>query len=142
MTREQARDCLPTQLQQWGKVRLLDGSGTVHAILGLRTPSTRDMSFMHYRAYGAAQEERYGQLQHILGIPIRSEQPVILAIIRRCQPLPSYSLDRIAYDTLGALQVVGLDRLDCVVGRVQDSRGRWTIIERAESIRIGDVQEE
>ncbi|KZO90937.1 hypothetical protein CALVIDRAFT_489785 [Calocera viscosa TUFC12733] len=132
-----AQDRLPGHIQQWGKVQLRDGSGSIHALQGLRTADRRDMTFVRYHAPSATESAplvAYGQLQHVFELaPFGAAQPVLLAIIRRCIPLQTgLRLASLVYEQLGAMEVIDLGSVDCVVGRIPDKRGHWTIIERSE----------
>ena len=96
------------------------------------------------------QKTLYGQLQRLLVIkllqptplplPLRDDPPshIVLAFIQNCKiddttnPI-SGSLDIHHCTQMGALDVVDINTIDCVVGRVKD-RGRFSIIDRSGSL--------
>ena len=88
----------------------------------------------------------YGQLQHIYVIQFPTacqnlglDQPtgIVLASIRTCildSPVPQLEcLDIKYYSMEGAVHVVDITSLQCLVGRIRD-RNRWAIIDRSGSL--------
>jgi hypothetical protein len=74
---------------------------------------------------------RYGQLQHLIDLPVEATTHE-LAIIKPCKlittNLPTGT--RNAYKELAGEKVVAVLDIVAVVGRVQDSRSRWCILDR------------
>lgn len=87
------------------------------------------------------QQTFYGQLLHIVvadlkAIPFAGAGPstVVLGIIRSCPVETTHrSLDIHYYSKEGALDVVDINSVQCVVGRIRD-RNRWAIIDRSGSL--------
>ncbi|KAB5587498.1 hypothetical protein CTheo_9063 [Ceratobasidium theobromae] len=144
---------LPITVKQWGKV-LYSGKGDL--IVARETiplhNGFRDNSFIRYeqlvdrlahRPNARPVLERrvfYGQLLRIFlvtipaSVHLNTTHPdnVLLATIRRCNVTQvDRSLDTPYYNDMGPLDVVDLRAVHSVVGRVQDSRGFWGIIDRS-----------
>jgi hypothetical protein len=90
----------------------------------------------------------YGQLQHIYVIQFREfcgqlgvnhPSAIILASIRTCildNPLPQLECLGIKYYSKeGAVHVVDMTCVQCLVGRIRD-RNRWAIIDRSRSLAL------
>lgn len=89
-------------------------------------------------------ETFFGQLQHLFSIrfddghDLGFDGPttIILAAIRNCvleQQIYPNGLDMHPYSRTGALHIVNVKNIQCLVGRVLD-RGQWTIIDRSGSL--------
>ncbi|KAH7904628.1 hypothetical protein BJ138DRAFT_1018871 [Hygrophoropsis aurantiaca] len=150
----------PDSIEQWGKVRRVDGGDTmVAAGLAKTQGDSRDASFVRYETlvdkYARQRnalpvfEKRtfYGCLKHIFAVHVpphpalRAESPstVFLAAILPCQldisPQASrlQSLDIHFYKNVSAtLDVVDIVCVQCLVGRIPLEDGRsWAIIDRS-----------
>ena len=83
----------------------------------------------------------FGQLNHIFLVELPSAQrlnldrptTVILALIREVKATLRNGI--YYYKNFGADEVVDLNTLQCVVGRVQD-RDEWAIIDRSDNVDI------
>lgn len=88
----------------------------------------------------------YGQLQHIYLIQfpgacgdlgLNQASTIILASIRTCvldNPVPQLEcLDVKFYSAEGAVHIIDVTSLQCLVGRIRD-RNRWAIIDRSGSL--------
>lgn len=80
----------------------------------------------------------YGQLLRIIVVDVPAitaigakPETLVLGIIRTCTLDGSHSkLDIHYYTKQGALEVVDITTVQCVVGRIEDRR-RWAIIDRS-----------
>ncbi|KAI0659147.1 hypothetical protein C8Q70DRAFT_1045373 [Cubamyces menziesii] len=151
------RSHIPQQLDQWGKVRILNEGDTAHAAaLVRRTEDHRDRTFVRYEVFvdkHARNRKRkpeyelqtfFGRLERIFSIRIEADAAlralhldapttIFLAAIKSCAIQSSHPrLDIHYYSAYGALTVVDIQCIQCVVGRVQDvsSRG-WGIVDRS-----------
>ncbi|KAI0052945.1 hypothetical protein FA95DRAFT_1482442 [Auriscalpium vulgare] len=152
VTNTTARRHLPAQLEQWGKIRRLEGGDMMHA-RALVPERGRDASYVRYtalvdrfarqrrRAEELVAQDFFGQLQHIFVIPIvaspdlrlQQSETIALALIRQVKTsirtedgtpsIPYYAQD-------GPLDVVDLQAVQCVVGRVND-RNEWAVFDRS-----------
>lgn len=83
----------------------------------------------------------YGQLLQLIvvdmpAIPVIDARPdtLVLGIVRTCTVDVSHSqLDIHYYTKQGALEVVDITTVQCLVGRIED-RKRWAIIDRSGSL--------
>ncbi|KAI0052234.1 hypothetical protein FA95DRAFT_1669516, partial [Auriscalpium vulgare] len=150
-----AKKYLPNELEQWGKVRRLEGGDMMHA-RGLVSDGGRDASYVRYSVLVDRNERRrrapedlvpadfFGQLRHIFVITIPAARElhtlnaevISLAVIRQVKAkvrtdggTPSIPM----YTQIGPLDVVDLKTVQCVVGRVQD-RQEWALIDRSGSL--------
>ncbi|KAI0371378.1 hypothetical protein BV20DRAFT_1035360 [Pilatotrama ljubarskyi] len=148
------RTALPATVQEWAKVRILNGGDTVRSSsLDTAGDDGCNASYVRYellvdqnaryRGRPVILEKRtfYGELQHILLVdigPIPSATPplpqgetLLLAVIQTCSIESSDArLDIHFYKRLGRTEVVDLTTVQCVVGRVHD-RGQYGIIDRS-----------
>ncbi|KAI0369836.1 hypothetical protein BV20DRAFT_1036311 [Pilatotrama ljubarskyi] len=148
------RAALPRELQQWGKVRILNGGDTIRAAdITAVTEDGRDASHVRYellvdknaryrnRPVILEKKTFYGQLRQILVInlgPVPSASPpqsepstLVLGVIRRCIIESDHrALDIHYYRRHGALEIVDITTIQCLVGRVQD-RGHYGVIDRS-----------
>jgi hypothetical protein len=83
----------------------------------------------------------FGQLQHIFVIKVHASpvlkleetRILILAAIRTCaNPRKNRENDIYYYSREGALEVVDLNCIQCLVGRVKDGK-EWAIIDRSDT---------
>ncbi|KAK1216589.1 hypothetical protein PQX77_020781 [Marasmius sp. AFHP31] len=108
------------------------------------------------------QETKYGQLQHLFTLQFNasscsalhldeaSEGTLILAVIRsckvKCEPDSDLQgLDIHSYSNDGALDVVDITTVQCLVGRVKLPDGndeKWAIIDRSGSLARAIYEEE
>ncbi|KIJ69616.1 hypothetical protein HYDPIDRAFT_106255 [Hydnomerulius pinastri MD-312] len=154
-------------VEQWGKVRRLDGGDTMLAAeLAQVQPDSRDATFIRYEALvdrHARQRNApsvfekktfYGRLQHIFlvrvptepALGITSATTIFLAAIAPCQleSTPSHltSLDIHFYSTVGTtLDIVDIVCLQCLVGRIPIDGGRWALIDRSGSLARAEFAE-
>ncbi|TDL14430.1 hypothetical protein BD410DRAFT_734083 [Rickenella mellea] len=139
-------------IEQWGKVRRIDGGDTMHAreLVPLRE-GNRDASFVRYQLLvdTHARNRRleahfevqnfFGQLHRIIVLrlepsnDIKLEQPVtlFLAAIQRAKA-DIVNIDGMRYyKDMGDVEVVDLASVQCVIGRVKTPSGLWGIIDRS-----------
>ncbi|KIJ59345.1 hypothetical protein HYDPIDRAFT_100865 [Hydnomerulius pinastri MD-312] len=139
-------------MEQWGKVKRLDGGDTMHAAVlsGLREDS-RDATYVRYETLVdqfARQPRRrpeyvmktfYGRLAHIFTVSLPSSTSLhlsdstihFLAAIETCEIERSRAdLDIHYYRKLGALDTVDITCIQCLVGRVRVG-DQWAIIDRS-----------
>jgi hypothetical protein len=88
----------------------------------------------------------YGQLQHLYLVRFEEanrvlglDHPttVIMAAIRNCKvddKVEVPGLDLHFYSQMGAMNVVDVTALQCLVGRVPDGKDSWAIIDRSGSL--------
>ncbi|KIJ63230.1 hypothetical protein HYDPIDRAFT_92819 [Hydnomerulius pinastri MD-312] len=145
-------------VEQWGKVRRLDGGDTMNAA-GLMTvrSDSRDATFVRYetlvdkmaRQHNAPpiyeKKTFYGRLQYIFvirvpahpSIHLNHPETIFLAALHPCQltttPSRLLSLDIHFYSTLSnTLDIVDITCLQCLVGRIPMDGGRsWAIVDRS-----------
>ncbi len=175
------RTALSLEVQQWGKLRILNDGDTIRAAeLVAEAEDGRDASFIRVRIQSCSSLSRpvtihpltyhvikyellvdknaryrqrpvileqktfYGQLRHILVIklgPVPSASPpqlhpstLMLGAVRRCViESDHHDLDIHYYKRFGALEIIDISTIQCLVGRVQD-RGRFAIIDRSGSL--------
>lgn len=107
---------------------------------------------MRHRSRAAPQfegTECFGQLKSILrfdlpaGIapPVTETTTLVLAIVRNADVFYETSLAIPYYKELGHLEAVDVSTVMCVVGRVQDHRGRWAIVDRSGKSARADFTE-
>ena len=89
----------------------------------------------------------YGQIEHIYAVTFTDPQAkkrlnllqdtVILVALRPCvlddQAAP-FGLDIHYYSRMGALDIVDVTTVQCLVGRIPIGNGRWAIIDRSGSL--------
>ncbi|KAI0061239.1 hypothetical protein BV25DRAFT_1870912 [Artomyces pyxidatus] len=158
-----ARQQIPAQLEQWGKVRRLEGGDMMHA-RALVAESGRDASYVRYtvlvdrnarsrhQEVDLVAEDFFGQLQHIFVIPIVASpelsldapEVIAFAAIRQAKTkaqtaagIPSIPF----YSESGPLDVVDLQAVQCVVGRIFD-RNEWAILDRSGALARAIFTEE
>lgn len=81
----------------------------------------------------------YGQLEHIFvvklaGTPDLAGTPATMffAAIKTCNIVARNSLDMHYYEKHGRTEVIDMNCIQCVVGRISDPSGRrWAIIDRS-----------
>jgi hypothetical protein len=85
----------------------------------------------------------YGQLRHIFvltmqpaaELELKEAETIILAAISECKITAHNDLDMHYYRDEGALQVVDISTVQCLVGRIKTTNGRdWAIIDRSGSL--------
>ncbi|KAJ8095706.1 hypothetical protein PM082_022964 [Marasmius tenuissimus] len=145
---------IPSQVTQWYKVRRLEGGDDMVAdSMSIYAEDRRDATFVRYdllvdkraRNHRAAPdltpEHFYGQLKDILvvkfpaaqALGVATESVFILAAIEKCAVCHVNDLEMPVYEKMGALEVVDIGTVQCLVGRIQENR-RWTIIDRSGTI--------
>ncbi|KAF5374458.1 hypothetical protein D9615_009129 [Tricholomella constricta] len=150
----------PEIIEQWGKVRRLDGD-TMHASSLVKPKyDNRDATFVrvplqydllvdkHARSRDREPEYEpqsfYGQLENIFVVKLPATpdlelvQPatLILAAIRTCTVEAENSLDMHYYKRQGRTEVVDMTSVQCVVGRVKVGN-MYAIIDRSGSMARG-----
>ncbi|KAI0669694.1 hypothetical protein C8Q78DRAFT_1193260 [Trametes maxima] len=153
------RPFLPSELTQWGKARILNGGDTFHAAsLTQHHIGRRDRTYVRYEVYVDKNRHRrkqkevfelqtfYGRLEYIIMLRFDSatalealglDRPttVLLAAIKPCAITHSHPRLDIHYFTQhGALSLVDLACIQCVVGRVPslENGGKgWGIVDRS-----------
>ncbi|KAH9917212.1 hypothetical protein B0H21DRAFT_702860 [Amylocystis lapponica] len=148
-----ARKYVPHVLSQWGKVQRIDGGDTIHASeLVAMNENSRDATYVRYQLLVdkyATQRRRtpefvpqdfYGQLRRIfvLELPPSAElrtdeaSTLLLAAIQSVKTQEASDVQQVFYKDDGALDVVDLASIQCVVGRVYDTqRNSYGIIDRS-----------
>ncbi|KAI8990584.1 hypothetical protein BD414DRAFT_459234 [Trametes punicea] len=148
-----ARRHIPRILHQWGKVQRIDGGDMIHAAdLVPHSEGGHDATFIRYqllvdkyahiRNRQSAFEPRdfYGQLRNIYVVDLPASRDLktaspltlVLAAIRTVNTKRAMDLAMPFYRKEGSLEVVDLAAVQCVVGRVYDSRRNWwAIIDRS-----------
>ncbi|KAL4244402.1 hypothetical protein ABKN59_010137 [Abortiporus biennis] len=151
-TPAKVREVLPKDYEEWGKVQIFEDGDLVHSLgLQRRGEDSRDASFVRYemlvdrnahsrrRAVELVPKTFYGQLERILAVRLRhqpeapqsSPQTILLAAIRTCRVNKRHKeLDIHYYEDLGPLEIVDLNSIQCLVGRICD-RKQWAIIDRS-----------
>jgi hypothetical protein len=94
----------------------------------------------------------YGQLEHILVVrfsepaacqelKVTPDQDICLAVIRSCkmdkkQPLNSIGMDMHFYSNFGALDIIGIESVQCLMARVRDrNKAGWVLLDRSGALR-------
>ncbi|KAI0716298.1 hypothetical protein C8Q76DRAFT_599310, partial [Earliella scabrosa] len=136
---------VPQDIEHWGKVRIISGGDTIHAAsLVKRMGDHRDQTYVRYEIYvdkNARKHRRrpvyelqtfYGRLEYIFHLRFESptaleelqlDSPttVLLAAVRTCAIIDSdHRVDIHFYKQYGPLDVMDLQCVQCVVGRVPD----------------------
>ncbi|EIN08331.1 hypothetical protein PUNSTDRAFT_69250 [Punctularia strigosozonata HHB-11173 SS5] len=145
------------RIQQWAKVRRLEGGDIMHAseLVSAVTEDRRDATFIRYEAYVDVNARHrnlpihlegrthYGQLRRIFVVDLPAcpdlgllePTSIILAAIQDCKVVGQLKpLDIYFYSELASAHVVDIKCLQCVIGRVRyrDSGPRqWAIIDRS-----------
>ncbi|KIJ70560.1 hypothetical protein HYDPIDRAFT_184816 [Hydnomerulius pinastri MD-312] len=151
-TASQIRDiCSPQSIEEWGKVRRLQGGDTMHAAaLVKRSEDSRDATYVRYETlvdkYARQKRRRpeyelktfFGRLQHIFVVRLPPTQHLnihtpavhILAGIETCEIQRSTDLDIHYFNKVGSLDVVDISCVQCLVGRIPVASG-WAIVDRS-----------
>ncbi|KAG8695963.1 hypothetical protein FRC08_007445 [Ceratobasidium sp. 394] len=143
---------IPASVKQWKKVLRLGGGDLMVA----RNASPlangyRDSSFVRYELLfnrltnqsgrtGFEPRMFYGQLLRVFKIDVPAStqlgtvepETILLAAIRQCTitHVDKY-LGTPYYTVMGPVEVVDLQTVQCIVGRVHDERGHWGIVDRS-----------
>ncbi|KAF9000079.1 hypothetical protein BDQ17DRAFT_1391373 [Cyathus striatus] len=142
------------QIMEWGKVKRIDSDEGNTAC-----DDHCDASFVQYELYidkYANQKKRrpeyelktfYGQIEHLYSIKFMNakalnglnltQDTVILAAIRPCvldSLVAPPGLNIHYYSHMGALDIVDITTIQCLVGRVPLSNNKWAIIDQSESL--------
>ncbi|KAH9857262.1 hypothetical protein C2E23DRAFT_721145 [Lenzites betulinus] len=152
------RSVLPRELDQWGKVRILNDGDTIHtASLTMRHADKRDQTHVRYEVFVDKHQRRrkrqpvyelqtfYGRLEYIFALRFETvealtalglDRPtsVILAAIKPCVVTHSHPRLDIHYSSqYGALSLIDIQCIQCVIGRVQspEKKGLWGIVDRS-----------
>ncbi|KAI0638582.1 hypothetical protein C8Q77DRAFT_1188451 [Trametes polyzona] len=149
-TPRELRKLLPAEVTQWGRLRVRNDGDTIRtsSLAASDMEDSRDATFVRYellvdrnarfRNQRVILEPRtfYGQLQNIivLELPFTAtgeSQTLVLGVIQRCEVTEEIaSLDVHYYERMGAVEVVDITTVQCVVGRIRD-RNRWAVIDRS-----------
>ena len=81
--------------------------------------------------------ESYGQIQHIVTFTIEPLQSVtthpttlVLAVVKPCR-IAHYDKNFTPYyNTLSPLEIIDVSYIEMLIGRVEDGKGSWALIER------------
>ncbi|KAH9828627.1 uncharacterized protein C8Q71DRAFT_799969 [Rhodofomes roseus] len=150
---------------QYGKVRRLEGGDTISASnLVRRQEDGRDATFVRYDRFvdknarfknkpvEMERRDKFGQLLRVVIVPITAEMDVhlhvdggprtyALAVIRSVKIEKRHSLGMSYYSQMGPVDVVDLDAVRFVVGRVYDPSQRlWAIVDRSDILTSTQVQ--
>ncbi|KAI1796508.1 hypothetical protein LXA43DRAFT_879709 [Ganoderma leucocontextum] len=140
------RQHLPSQLEHWAKLCILNDGDTIHAAeMVKRTEDNRDRTFVRYETYVDVYADNpekesefelqtfYGQLEHIIAVHFYTPAALkdlglgtdpttfVLAAIRACiveEGLTNEWLDIHYYKDFGTLDVLDVTCIQCCVGRV------------------------
>ncbi|KAJ7637883.1 hypothetical protein DFH06DRAFT_1002012 [Mycena polygramma] len=146
----------PTKVDQWAKVERLDGGDRMLASSLLTSlEDRRDATYIRY-ALLVDQNARsrrlaprfqltnfYGQLQNIFVVKLppveefnlAEETTLILAAVTRCTIIGHNDLDMHYYREEGPLQVIDINSVQCLVGRIKTLNKKiWAIIDRSGSL--------
>ncbi|KAH9932674.1 Hsp70 protein-domain-containing protein, partial [Amylocystis lapponica] len=124
-----ARKYVPHVLSQWGKVQRIDGGDTIHASeLVAMNENSRDATYVRNPEF--VPQDFYGQLRRIfvLELPPSAElrtdeaSTLLLAAIQSVKTQEASDVQQVFYKDDGALDVVDLASIQCVVGRVYDTQ--------------------
>ncbi|KAJ7607635.1 hypothetical protein DFH06DRAFT_928953, partial [Mycena polygramma] len=140
----------------WAKVERLEGGDRMLASSMVTSlEDRRDATFVRYVLLvdANARNKRlaphfepvtfYGQLRHIFVVNIQpaaelgleDAETVILAAISECKTIGHNDLDMHYYRDEGALQIVDITTVQCLVGRVKTlSKKHWALIDRSGSL--------
>ncbi|KAL6308889.1 hypothetical protein BKA93DRAFT_815202 [Sparassis latifolia] len=155
VTARVARHALPEQIELWGKVRILPDGDTIHAAaLSKPCEDRHDATYVRYevlvdknarfhrRRVALEMHTFYGQLQHIFAVRLAPSQPLqltepttlILATIKSCRIERSHNtLDIYFFSDTGAVDVIDISCIQCVISRVPDG-DHWAIIDCSGSL--------
>ncbi|KAF8344425.1 hypothetical protein F5887DRAFT_971113 [Amanita rubescens] len=139
-------------VQQWARVRRLNGDDMRAASLNFAAEDRRDATFIRYdllvdqnarkrrKAPHYEIADFYGQLEHILVVQLprapeldpalQSDTTYILAAIHRCEVDMTNSMGFPVYSKMGRKEVVDITTVQCLVGRAQTGNN-WVIIDRS-----------
>ncbi|KEP45625.1 putative transposase domain protein [Rhizoctonia solani 123E] len=158
ISKKLAQELIPNSLQQWGRMRIIDGGDLIQArgYHKLRWDG-RDASFVRYELAADRLAHRpraapdfvgqsyYGQLQYIFRLPLPPKSIVnpkdeakfrILAFILEAPVVAEedYEYKAIWYEgNLGSGEVVDARTIQCAIGRIPDGK-RWWIIDRSSEL--------
>ncbi|KAG7088932.1 hypothetical protein E1B28_012877 [Marasmius oreades] len=151
-------------IEMWGRVKLMDseeGDTIWASCVGMVPQDSRDATYVRYLAlvdvYARLKKFKpkfemrtfYSQLEHIILIrfsddacqefQIQMGSDIILASIRRCkldkdQPLEALGLHFHYYSNLGRHEVIGIESIKCLVGRVKDGGHGWVVMDCSGSL--------
>ncbi|KAH9847274.1 hypothetical protein C2E23DRAFT_742220 [Lenzites betulinus] len=148
------RRALPDEVDEWGKLRILNDGDTIRAAAMEKSGSPEDKRDATYVRYEVLVDQNarhrnlpivlqpktlYGQLQRIFEIQLSplspqdaaAPSPIILAAIHVCDIQRSNNnLDIHYYTRMGRVDYVDITTIQCVVGRIKD-RGQFAIIDRS-----------
>ncbi|EPS98274.1 hypothetical protein FOMPIDRAFT_1126871 [Fomitopsis schrenkii] len=149
------RSALPTHAELWHRIKILPDGDVIHADGSYKARrDTRDATFVRYdtivdknarfprRPVVNELRSFFGQLRYIIvlhfpicqSLGLQEPTPIALAAIRSCPIIKSHKdLDIHYYGKEGAIDVLDLMCVQCVVGRVKDGHG-WAIIDRSGSL--------
>ncbi|KAJ3816566.1 hypothetical protein EV361DRAFT_802934 [Lentinula raphanica] len=140
---------LQESISQWAKVRRLNGGDDMNSSdMASFSEDRRDATFVRYdmlidinarrRAVAPVYEKKsfYGQLRHILIVSLSAgdelhtdtETTYILAAIERCKIIGTSVSGAPYYEQMGAIEVVDMSVVQCLVGRVVATDGKRTYI--------------
>ncbi|EPS96540.1 hypothetical protein FOMPIDRAFT_1150831 [Fomitopsis schrenkii] len=147
------RRLLPTELEQWGKVRISGGGDTMNAAELVRVgEGHRDASYVRYTQQtdrlahrrnlppDFRTEDFYGRLLAIYVVPMKpsldlgtqTDEILLLAAIQSLKIVRVPNIDIPFYKYEGNIEVVDLNTIQCVVGRAKQPQGGWWgIIDRS-----------
>ncbi|KAI0634214.1 hypothetical protein C8Q77DRAFT_1055307 [Trametes polyzona] len=149
---QELRKMIPSEVQHWGKLRINNDGDTMHASsMSAGAEDGRDATYVRYELLvdrnarfrnlpvNLGPRTFYGQLKniltfHVASIPAGLSEDLLLGVIQRCNIDESEpGLDVHYYERMGAVEVVDITTVQCVVGRIHD-RGRWAVIDRSGSL--------
>ncbi|TBU31203.1 hypothetical protein BD311DRAFT_786599 [Dichomitus squalens] len=152
-----ARRVIPMTLEHWGKLRISNGGDLIHAHHVVKRPRDgRDASFVRYEDWvdrharnhradpDFVAKDFWGQLLNIFVLNIddsgayllgehSSRRTFFLTEVRRCKIVSKDVLGNMYYREMGTVDVVDLESIQCVVGRIYD-RKEWAIVDRSDPL--------
>ncbi|KZV91671.1 hypothetical protein EXIGLDRAFT_675855 [Exidia glandulosa HHB12029] len=148
---------LPHHIEEWGKVRRLDGGDTMHAA-DLIVNEERDMTFVRYeqlvdrrrhqqhKTAVLKRQAYYGQLRRILVLPVSpplaellgddAPQTVLIAAVAECADLSPPDAHGLQFFSKlkDGVELTELRTIECLIGRVPTHSGHWAIADRSNAL--------
>ncbi|KZV89279.1 hypothetical protein EXIGLDRAFT_796478 [Exidia glandulosa HHB12029] len=155
--RSSAMSRLPHYIEEWGKVRRLDGGDTMHAA-DLIVNEERDMTFVRYeqlvdrrrhqqhKTAVLKRQTYYGQLRRILVLPVSpplaellgddAPQTVLIAAVAECADLSPPDAHGLQFFSKlkDGVELTELRTIECLIGRVPTHSGHWAIADRSNAL--------
>ncbi|KAF5337458.1 hypothetical protein D9758_018018 [Tetrapyrgos nigripes] len=149
-------------VEVWGCIRQVDSEEgeTIRAshVGGIASEDSRDATFVQYEAYvdlharkknhrrKMVLQQFYGQLERIIVVSfsdpdacrvlrVSAGEEICLAAMRSCKldnKQPLRDVDMYFYSSTGALDVIGIESIQCLMGRVKNrNKTGWVLLDRS-----------